>query len=96
MAINWSEMLNQTEHWDTDKRGRVLIKDMTASHRLNTVGWLETNAPQIAMNVAWKMGYYEDASDGVYNHLSNLESEMLYEPLQWMKSTPLYKAMLGI
>jgi hypothetical protein len=101
----WYRYFNQTEHWVPNGKPPVQIADMELAWRLNCVRYLERNAARYAALYADGCSAEElvfglthpDVSDwvedSVTGHLWNEGNRAKRDPLGWIKTTKLYRAL---
>lgn len=92
--LGYADRFRQSEWWLTKDSGWIRIADMATSHRHNAVRFLERRAATVADKAAWSdMISLGDAPDDVVGSAMTEAEDRRRDPLAWLTSTPLYRAL---
>lgn len=86
--------LHQGEWWVDVNRQWHKVDEMTLGHVENVMAMLRSRAAVLALIETWGMyGYAATAPDGAANAIELEIAEIEANPLAWLKSTTLYRAL---
>lgn len=97
--VTMSWLLHQGDVWQPKDRPLVRIADMDAEWRYNTAQWLERYAERLALSEQWSMamlaaGPLGPSGDAACDAFDSAIDAMGVDPLGWLRSTPLYRALV--
>lgn len=88
------EGVHQGEWWVDVNHQWHKINGMTLGHVENVMALLRSRATVLAMRQTWAMhDYAANAPDGAYYAVTREIEEIERNPLAWLKSTTLYRAL---
>lgn len=88
-------LLDQSEWWQPQSGPMVPVADLTDTHRLHLLRWLERRAPMLADGaLAWMiMSPFQPSGDAACDAFEGAMGELERDPLGWLRETELYQAL---
>jgi hypothetical protein len=105
--MTWVQYLDQGERWKPNGRPMVRIDGIGLEWRYNASRWLERHAARIATRyslgegfefaaiAASPIGPSDDTADAIADHLDRAADDRARDPLAWIRTTALYRALIA-
>jgi hypothetical protein len=105
--MTWVQYLDQGEQWKPNGRPMVRIDGMDPEWQYNASRWLERHATRIASRYSLSEGFEfpaialdaigpsDDTADAIADDLERAAGERARDPLTWIRTTALYRALVA-
>jgi hypothetical protein len=96
MPERLDERFRQSEWWKPKDTGWIRIADMEPSHRANTARYLLRRAAAYADAIGFaELSWFQSAPEELVDSWLAEDGRRMDDPAGWIRSTPLYRALVA-